>query len=646
MATASASGDICVWSPENGQLIRRMVSRGGSVAAVGWSPDGRAVAWSHSSSTGSVIKGTVPLQHSFCLAALDFGPPPDASFVHSRESYGDLHIERTSNFVVSVWRSGRLLSQYRLTHLDDRVRCRSILSGQRAVVGSDYGTVVFDANTGRAIYGLPGHTDSVWAISPSPNNRYLLTGSHDQTLEIWNTDTYEHLLSLFFCGSEWIVWSPKGYYAASVGGERLMGWHINRDPDTLADYFPAANFHDSLYRPDVIRRLIEAGSFKAAWQQADEERERRSEPQTIAAILPPTVTVQRIDSDDESTDSARISATATPSGKEPMKRLRVIVDGRPGESYTVPPAIATDSTGSASTISHEFAVPLTPGEHTITVKADTGASFGLSLPLKVATTTVQIRKPKLYVRAIGAGTYADSSWRIDRAADDASAIARRLGADKSTIYSAIETQVLTGGQATRANVLAALEAMRQKMTPADVGVVFLEGRGGNDAGTERSRFFTADSQRSVTGGGISSDELKQFVERTPGRLMIWADIRRASADTTRAEVNHCESQMAASHQNGGFALYDFLRELADADHGAVVMGTTGQVPDSSKPVGTFAEAILAGLSAEADTDANGTVSIGEFESAVRNHVSAASDGRQRTIQSSPADVRSFPLIAP
>ena len=40
----------------------------------------------------------------------------------------------------------------------------------------------------------------------------------------------EELVALFVEPQtrNWVAWTPSGYYMASPGGERLIGWHLNR----------------------------------------------------------------------------------------------------------------------------------------------------------------------------------------------------------------------------------------------------------------------------------------------------------------------------------------------------------------------------------------------------------------------------------
>ena len=88
-------------------------------------------------------------------------------------------------------------------------------------------------------------------------------------MRIWDPDRDEPLLSLFVAGDDWIAWTPEGYYAASPGGEQLMGWHVNNGPEAMASYYPASQFRKTLYRPDVIKRLLEAGSLDKALAEAE-----------------------------------------------------------------------------------------------------------------------------------------------------------------------------------------------------------------------------------------------------------------------------------------------------------------------------------------------------------------------------------------
>lgn len=146
----------------------------------------------------------------------------------------------------------------------DQVRCFSLLAGSRAAVGTSGGAYVIDVQTAQIQMQLMDRGEDIWGLAPSADFRYLLTAGNDQIVKVWNLATGLPIVSLFVAGDEWVAWTPEGYYAASLAGEALMGWHINQGPTQMAAYYPASQFHKSLYRPDVIRRLLAAGDVYRA----------------------------------------------------------------------------------------------------------------------------------------------------------------------------------------------------------------------------------------------------------------------------------------------------------------------------------------------------------------------------------------------
>lgn len=83
-----------------------------------------------------------------------------------------------------------------------------------------------------------------------------------------------------------MLWPPSGYYDASVGGEDLIGWHINNGKDAAADFFPASRFRSDYYRPDVIAKLLETKDEGEAVAQANAEHDRKHQAAKIEEMLP------------------------------------------------------------------------------------------------------------------------------------------------------------------------------------------------------------------------------------------------------------------------------------------------------------------------------------------------------------------------
>ncbi len=287
-ATADANGEVFVWRTRGGSLVHRLHSGGRTAWSAAWDGLSGAIAWGTTSDyVGPNERG--PLEYAFQLRETEFVAPLAANLQRARTSLPTLAMTAVDAKTLSVTRAGRKAIQLKLESQYDQIRCFTALDENTAAIGSDFGLFLFDTRQGRPIRQLRGHSGAIWAVACSPDGRYLLSSSEDHTLRVWPWQTGQLLVSLFFADREWIAWTPEGYYAASAGGERLIGWHVNNGPDRMGSFFPAVQFRKSLYRPDVIRRLLEAGSVEAALAQADGEHRPEREPTGVEQVLPPVV---------------------------------------------------------------------------------------------------------------------------------------------------------------------------------------------------------------------------------------------------------------------------------------------------------------------------------------------------------------------
>ena len=72
--------------------------------------------------------------------------------------------------------------------------------------------------------------DTAWGVNISGDGRVAVAACGDGTLRWYRYSDGQELLALFVHREtrEWVLWSPKGFYDASPGGDRLIGWHLNR----------------------------------------------------------------------------------------------------------------------------------------------------------------------------------------------------------------------------------------------------------------------------------------------------------------------------------------------------------------------------------------------------------------------------------
>lgn len=72
--------------------------------------------------------------------------------------------------------------------------------------------------------------DTAWGVNISADGRLAVAAFGDGTIRWYRYDDGRELLALFVHKEtlEWVLWTPSGYYDASPGGDRLIGWHLNR----------------------------------------------------------------------------------------------------------------------------------------------------------------------------------------------------------------------------------------------------------------------------------------------------------------------------------------------------------------------------------------------------------------------------------
>ena len=254
---ATAGGDdneIHLWKTADATPVHRLASKGRTAWSAAWSPDGATIAWGNTNQ-GRSLEAKSPLERAFRLADLAFAAAPDASFRRAQPTRGASPWPARADTTVAVRQGDQTVTTLAMSNPYETIRCFTLLPGNHAAVGTEFGLYLFDTRSGKQVRKFLGHTGVVWAVAPSPDGRLLLSASMDQTLRVWDPDRDEPLLSLFFAGDEWIAWTPEGYYAASPGGEKLMGWHVNNGPDQMATFYRASQFRKSLYRPDVVKLI-------------------------------------------------------------------------------------------------------------------------------------------------------------------------------------------------------------------------------------------------------------------------------------------------------------------------------------------------------------------------------------------------------
>ncbi|MBI1915600.1 MAG: caspase family protein [Planctomycetes bacterium] len=620
-----------LWRTKDGSVLQTLKSVGRSVWAVGCSPDGKLLAWGNTNK-GDTTDCTTPLEHSFDLEGLALGPALKPDFLRARLTMGSTTLAALDAYQVAVRQGGQTRYMLQSPFKADRVYCFTLLPGGRAVVGTTEGLFLYDLTQADPDHGrkiirtFKGHHGTVLSMAVSPNNRYFVTGSNDQTISIWHPARTEPIWTLFAAGRDWVAWTPEGYYAASAGGENMMGWLTNNGPDKLATFNPAQSFRQSLYNPGVLSSLWRAkGNIRTAVASVQGGTATLS----VGKILPPEVAI-RTPVADAKIDSGRVEvrASATSKGDFPVTSMRLLVDGRPYRGSQGIHRIAAPKLGE---VEAKWNLELTPGKHILVVQAESKVSKALSPAVEV-TRNGTPEVPDLYVLAVGISGYRKINPLVYAGTDPLHIRDAFKKLEGNGFIGKVEVMLRMEGQATRQGIEEGLDWLAKKMTPKDIGLFAFSGHGGRDEKSGEFHLCPIDMDGRDNSTGVSGSFITEKLGDMSGRVICMLDACHSGAAKDVKPV----------------IADDLVRKLTGTDCGVVCMCAAASHEyagdgDASTKAGVFTHAVEEGLAGAADLDRDGIIYLHELDIYIKQRVAELSGGKQNPTTGRPPELHSFPL---
>jgi WD40 repeat protein len=392
----------------------------------------------------------------------------------------------------------------------------------RVAMGSEWTLRLFNSDAA-LIWAIP-LSQVVRTVGFTPDGRFVVAGLSDGTLRWYrSSDGAEIVAALLHSDlSNWIAWTPDGYYNSSLEGDSLIGWHVNRGRDHAADFFRAVQFDRLLYRPDAVR---------AAYVEANPRPSVLAgitfTPASLNPILPPVIEA-RLTIAGTGTGHGYLDLDAELRGG-PMQRLQVFVNGIP----TLPVADQVLPDPHAANLQRRLDVLLAAGSNKIRVEIATPSAIGVGEAKLVAAGGASAPSGDLYVLAIGVNHFDDASFEsLHFAVADAAGVVAAANQREGAFHRvhALEVSDGTGG-ASGKRVTEALKFL-EGAGPGDTVVLFLASHGISDS-QGNYYFVPTDAKRGdaerVLEGASSADSLIRWttffdVLRTlPGRRIVIVD---------------------------------------------------------------------------------------------------------------------------
>ncbi len=495
--------------------------------------------------------------------------------------------------------------------------------------------------SGEELWNAPAPSVA-WTVNVAKNGRVCAGAFADGTIRWYSMADGRELLGFFPHADKksWVLWTPSGYYDCSVGGEDIIGWHVNNGKENAADFFPASRFRDTFYRPDIVARVLDTLDESQAIKLANAESTSTAAKVDSKTVLESRPPVTAILSPDEGYETDRDSVSVkysvrSPSG-ESVSKVRVLVDGRPAvESGEISFASANDE------VTRTVDVTLPNKDCKISVVAEN--KFAISEPsvvtvrrkAQVATAEPEVLRPNLYVVAIGVSDYQSPDVpKLKYAAKDAGDFINAITGQKGLLYQKIETKLLTDKEAVKDNILDALEWLEKQTTNKDMAMLFVAGHGANN---ERGDYhFLPDDfdKNNWRRTGVLWTEFQLTLNRVAGKAVFFIDT--------------CDSgNVLGGGTRGVGDMTKALNELMSAENGVVVFtassGKQVSFENEKWENGAFTKALIEGITGKADLLGKGKVTCSTLNAYVADRVKDLTEGRQTPNFSLPKTVTDFPV---
>ena len=315
----------------------------------------------------------------------------------------------------------------------------------------------------------------------------------------YDSATIHPLLSLFISkGNEWVMWTEEGYFNASPGGAKYVGYHINQGPEKEAYFVPLNNLYDVFYRPDIIQAKLKGEDISSLITLTADEALKTPPPEVKFTTIPRKSAEKSakvcyqvkstgggigevrlfqngklIKSDGfyretakmETTDKIQIASMNSRAIYQDQRGLVVREKKAANAAISKPKNDLFDECVEIEPISGENEISLAAFNAPNTVQGFMETATFIS--------TRKADEPHLYILSVGIDTYRDSSINLKYAAKDAKDFIAKLPEKAKSIYKPqnIHIVTLTNQQADKQSILKAIDDLATKVKHGD-GFIF------------------------------------------------------------------------------------------------------------------------------------------------------------------------------
>jgi WD40 repeat protein/uncharacterized caspase-like protein len=443
-----------------------------------------------------------------------------------------------------------------------------------ATTGVDDEVKVWDLAAGKELRTLSGNTAAVMDLAFDSDNTILAAACADGTTRLWDLKSGELLASLLslYDGREWLVVTPDGLFDGSPAAWNQILWRFG---GSIFDVLPVESFFNEFYYPDLLADIFAGKRPHARHDIAKIDRRQPHLVVTAAGTAEGKAVASR-------ELAVNVSVDAAPAGARDVRLFR---NGSLVQIWHEDVLKGHDHTTLTATI------PIVAGSNRLSAYAFNSDNIkSIDAALEVTGADTLKREPVAYVLAVGINEYADKDYNLRYATSDAEAFGTQLQTELNAQkrFERIDMTILKDQNATKKNILKAIEDLAARVQPEDELFVFLASHGT----AAQDRFFLIPHDLGYTGSrsdldeqavstilqhSISDQDLERAFERLDaGRILLVLDAcnsgQALEADEKRRGPMNSRGLAQLAYEKGMYILtaaqsYQAAQEVSRLGHG-------------------------------------------------------------------------------
>ncbi len=355
------------------------------------------------------------------------------------------------------------------------------------VIANKYNINQVEVATGKHIQTYAGHTSSIRKLNFLKGNEFLLSGSEDNTIRIWDLLLKQEVgkIFLFDKNNNWVLSHPSGRFDATEDAMNDLYYVKGKS------IIPLDALYEKLYTPLLLTSILNHRPISSP-----NISDIKIRPYVKVNYQEKTRNLLVVDDDkpvyNNQSGVAELTIQAT-AEDDSIDEIRLFHNGKAVNLVTRGLLVADDKQVSTT---KKYSISLLPGENRFKAIAlnsqrtesvpdeiivqfsPKGSSPATDIKVASKVEIDQIDKNgTLHLLIIGINTYKNPKLNLNYAIADANGFRDEIQRTVKSVISNVKTYYVANTDANKANITAAFENIKQSAKPQDVFIFYYAGHG-------------------------------------------------------------------------------------------------------------------------------------------------------------------------